>query len=90
MADLAPRGGGGGAGAAKIYSPHRLLLIWKISCTHAEASHAEARLRRPASSTCLILAPAGPHEHVSMQEAPRLRKTIILLIIKLSVMAERC
>lgn len=49
MADPAPRGGGRGASAAKIYSPHRLLPISKISWTHAEASHAEAPLRRPAS-----------------------------------------
>lgn len=90
MADLAARGGGRGAGAAKIYSPHRLLLISKISWTHAEASHAEAPLRRPASYRSIIWALAGLHEHVSMQEAPRRRKTIILLIIKLLVMADRC
>lgn len=88
MADLAPRGRGRGAGATKIYSPHRLLLISKISWTHAEASHAP--LRCPASYRCIILALAGLYEHVSMQEAPRLTKTIILLIIKLSVMADRC
>lgn len=38
VADLAPRGGGRGAGAAKIYSPRRRLLISKISRTHAEAA----------------------------------------------------
>lgn len=90
MADLAPRSGGRRAGAAKIYSPHRLLLISKISWTHAEVSHAEAPLRRPASHRCIILALAGLHQHMSMQEAPLLIKTIILLIIKLSVMADRC
>lgn len=42
MADLALRGGGRGAGAAKIYTPPRLLLISQISWTHAEASRGSA------------------------------------------------
>lgn len=47
-ADLAPRGGGRGAGAAKIYSPHPPATSSFLRYLGHTRRRAEAPLRRPA------------------------------------------